>query len=107
MGKKLFVGGLSWDTTEDGLRTAFETYGELSEVKIITDRDTGRSRGFGFISFQEDSDAMAAIDEMDGKEVDGRRITVNEARERRGGSDRGGRRGGGGGGGGGRGGNRW
>lgn len=106
MGKKLFVGGLSWDTTEDGLRTAFETYGELFEAKIITDRDTGRSRGFGFITFQNDSDAMSAIDEMDGRDLDGRRITVNEARERRDDRGGGGRRGGGGGGGG-RGGNRW
>jgi len=96
MGKKLFVGGLSWNTTEDGLREAFEQYGEIAEAKLITDRDTGRSRGFGFITFSNDDDADKAVSEMDGKEIDGRSIRVNEARERT--------TGGGGGGGGGRGG---
>jgi RNA recognition motif-containing protein len=108
MSKKLFVGGLSWDTTEQGLRAAFESFGELEEVKIITDRDTGRSRGFGFVTFSQADDANEAVAQLDGTELDGRNIAVNEARDR----DRGGRgggrggRGGGGGGGGGYGG-RW
>ncbi len=92
--KKLFVGGISWNTTEDGLRGAFERFGQLGEVKVITDRETGRSRGFGFITFEQDEDALNAISEMDGTELDGRSIKVNEAQEkpRFGG---GGRRGGG------------
>ena len=113
MSKKLFVGGLSWDTDERGLRTAMEQFGDLDEVKIITDRDTGRSRGFGFVTFADAESANRAIAEMDGKPLDGRNITVNEARERGdrrrgggGGGGGGGRRGGGGGGGGGYGG-RW
>ena len=57
MSKKLFVGGLSWDTDEQGLRAAFEPFGELDEVKVITDRDTGRSRGFGFVEFADDEAA--------------------------------------------------
>ena len=60
MGKKLFVGGLSWDTSDDGLRTAFEKYGSITEAKVILDRDTGRSRGFGFVSFSEDDAATKA-----------------------------------------------
>ena len=95
MSKKLFVGGLSWNTTQEGLREAFERFGALEEVKIITDRDTGRSRGFGFVTFTDDAAAQGAIDELDGTSLDGRSITVSEAR------DRGPRRGGGGGGGGG------
>ena len=112
MSKKLFVGGLSWNTTDEGLRQAFERFGEITEVKIITDRETGRSRGFGFITFTESDDAMNAISEMNGTELDGRAIKVNEAQERQaGGGGGGGGRGrggfggfGGGGGGGGRGG---
>jgi cold-inducible RNA-binding protein len=122
MGKKLFVGGLSWGTDDEGLRNAFSKFGQIDEAKVITDRETGRSRGFGFITFASDNDAMTAISEMDGKELDGRSIKVNEAQERpaggggRGGGGGGGRGGfGGGGGGGGRGGfgggggggNRW
>ena len=113
MSKKLFVGGLSWDTDERGLRTCFEAFGDLDEVKIITDRDTGRSRGFGFVTFADDDGANRAVAEMDGKPLDGRNITVNEARERGdrrrggGGGGGGGRRGGGGGGYGGGGGGRW
>lgn len=100
MGKKLYVGGLSWSTNEDGLRDGFERYGQLEEVKVITDRETGRSRGFGFVTFARDEDAAQAISEMNGKEFEGRQITVNEARDREPGEFRGG---GGGGGGGGRG----
>lgn len=104
MSKKLFVGGLSWGTDEYGLRAAFERFGELTEVKVITDRDTGRSRGFGFVTFANPDDANNAISEMDGSDLDGRNIAVNEARDRR---DRGGGGGGGYGGGGGGGRNRW
>ena len=82
MGNKIFVGGLSWDTTEEGLRTAFERFGEVVEAKVITDRDTGRSRGFGFVTFGDDSMTGAAIEGMDGETLDGRAIRVNEAQER-------------------------
>ena len=85
MSKKLFVGGVSWGTTDDGLREAFERFGEVSEAKIITDRETGRSRGFGFVTFNNDEDADNAIKEMDGTTLDGREVKVNEARERTGG----------------------
>lgn len=83
MAKKLFVGGLSWDTSDDGLRAAMERFGSLQEVKVITDRDTGRSRGFGFVTFDDDSAADQAVSEMDGTELDGRSIKVNEAQEKR------------------------
>ena len=74
MAKKLFVGGLSWGTDDEGLRQAFSKFGQISEAKVITDRETGRSRGFGFITFAADNDAMSAMSEMDGKELDGRTI---------------------------------
>ncbi len=99
MSKKLFVGGLSWGTDSDGLRNAFEQYGEVTDSAVISDRDTGRSRGFGFVTFADNSAADAAIQGMNGRELDGRTLNVNEAKER---APRGG---GGGGGGGGRG--RW
>jgi RNA recognition motif-containing protein len=104
--KKLFVGGLNWKTTDDGLREAFEEFGEVSEAKVIMDRETGRSRGFGFVTFSDDAAAAKAIADMNGKELEGRAIQVNEAQERSprggGGGSRGGefRRSGGGGGGG-------
>lgn len=82
MSKKLFVGGLSWGTTEDGLHTAFAQYGDVQEAKIITDRETGRSRGFGFVTFVNAQDAQDAIDGMNGTELDGRFLNVNEAKER-------------------------
>ena len=101
MAKKLFVGGLSWGTTDDGLRQAFERFGEVTEAKVITDRETGRSRGFGFVTFGTDQHADQAIAEMDGALLDSRTINVNEARERapRAGGGGGGFGGGGGGGG--------
>jgi heterogeneous nuclear ribonucleoprotein A1/A3 len=107
MAKKLFVGGLSWDTTDDGLRQAFAPYGEISEAKVITDRATGRSRGFGFVTFSQDENAKTAISKMDGTSLDGKTIKVNEAQEKA--PRSGGGRPGGGFGGGGRGGgrNRW
>ena len=105
MAKKLFVGGLSWDTTDEGLKQAFASYGEITEAKVITDRDTGRSRGFGFVTFAQDDDAKTAISKMDGTSLDGKTIKVNEAQEK---SPRGGGRSGGGfGGGRGSGRNRW
>ena len=105
MAKTLFVEGLSWDTKDDGLRQAFASYGEITEAKVITDRDTGRSRGFGFVTFAQDDDAKTAISKMDGTNLDGKTIKVNEAQEK---NPRGGGRSGAGfGGGRGSGGNRW
>jgi len=79
---KLFVGNLSWNTGEDELRYAVENYGQVEEVRIIKDRETGRSRGFGFVTFAERSQAEAAIEGLNGTEIDGRTIKVNEAMER-------------------------
>lgn len=98
---KLFVGGLSWNTDDNGLREAFEAYGEVTDAKVITDRDTGRSRGFGFVTFASSDDAQNAVEEMNGASLDGRTLNVNEAHDRRGGGG-GGNRGGGN-----RGGGRW
>jgi RNA recognition motif-containing protein len=101
MSKKLFVGGLSWGTTDDGLHQAFERFGEIVEAKVITDRETGRSRGFGFVTFGNDEGAISAASEMNGAQLDGRTIRVNEAEnqvQRRGGGGGGGGDGGGGGG---------
>jgi len=81
-GKELFIGGLSWDTTDEGLRQAFASYGEITEAKVITDRDTGRSRGFGFVTFAQDDDAKTAISKMDGTSLDGKTLKVNEAQEK-------------------------
>lgn len=93
MGNKLFIGGLSFDTNEPGLRVAFERFGEVIEAKIINDRDTGRSRGFGFVTFADGEGARKAIAEMNGATLDGRALKVNEAEERNfGGGDRGGGR---------------
>ena len=82
MSKKLFVGGLSWGTDDHRLAEAFSQFGEVSEAKVITDRDTGRSRGFGFVTFSDDGDAEKAVNEMNGSQLDGRTLNVNEARER-------------------------
>ncbi len=103
MGTRLFVGNLSFGTTEETLREAFAANGrEVREVSIVTDRDTGRPRGFGFVEMSSNEHAQAAIAELDGKNLDGRAIKVNEARERSsGGGGFGGGRGGFGGGGGG------
>ena len=106
MSNKLFVGGLSWGTNDQTLSSAFDAYGEVTDAKVITDRETGRSRGFGFVTFADANDARAAMQAMDGANLDGRTIRVNEANERPprrgGGGGGGGYRGGGGGGGGGR-----
>jgi len=79
---KLYCGSLSWDTDDDSLRDAFERFGEVEDARVITDRETGRSRGFGFVTFVNREDAQKSIEEMDGTELDGRTIKVNEARER-------------------------
>jgi RNA recognition motif-containing protein len=101
-GGRLYVGNLSYQTTEDTLRAAFEQDGrKVLEVKIVTDRDTGQPRGFAFVEMSSPAEAQAAIAAMDGQQLDGRTLRVNEAQERSGG---GGGRGGGGRGGGGRGG---
>lgn len=83
MPKKLFVGGLSWDTTDHSLADAFAQFGEVREAKVITDRETGRSRGFGFVTFTDGESGSAAMKEMDGQPIDGRSVRVNEAEERR------------------------
>lgn len=105
--KRLYVGNLSFHTNDDQLQQLFASYGQIESVKVVTDRDTGQSRGFGFVEIADDAQAQKAIDELNGREVDGRKLTVNEARprEERGGGHGGGR-GGRGGFGGGRG-NRW
>lgn len=110
--KNLFVGNLPFSATEDSLRELFSAHGEVQQVKIMTDRDTGRSRGFGFVEMTQDEEAQKAVAALNGKEFGGRPLTVNEARpkpERSGGGFRPGGGGGGfgnkrrGGGGGGRG----
>jgi len=80
--KNLFVGNLTFDTTEDALRELFSPIGEVSQVRIMTDRDTGRSRGFAFVEMVQDDDAAKAIAMLNGKELDGRALTINEARPR-------------------------
>ncbi|MEM7160213.1 MAG: RNA-binding protein [Myxococcota bacterium] len=102
MTNKLFVGGLSWDTNDTSLRQAFEAHGAVSDAKVLLDRETGRSRGFGFVTMADADMASNAMREMDGTMLDGRNIRVNEANDRGRGGGGGGRGGGGGGGGGGR-----
>lgn len=79
---KLFIGGLAYATDEIGLREAFQQYGEVIDVRVITDRDSGRSRGFGFVSYTSSDAANSALQDMDGKELHGRRIRVSVAQER-------------------------
>ena len=104
----IFVGNLSFSTKEDGLRAAFEQYGQVSSARVVTDRETGRSRGFAFVEMPNGDEGSAAIAALDGRDVDGRALKVNEARPKeeggRGGSGGGGGYRSGGGGGGGRGG---
>lgn len=76
----IFVGNLSFGTTEDSLRALFEQFGAIDRVNVVTDRDTGRSRGFAFVEMGSDEDARRAISALDGKELDGRALRVNEAR---------------------------
>ena len=80
MAKKLYVGGLSYDTTEDGLKEAFAKAGTVESAVIITDKMSGRSKGFGFVEMSSEEEAKKAIEMWDGKELDGRTIKVNEAR---------------------------
>lgn len=82
MATKLFVGSLSWNVTDDQLKDFFSSAGTVDSAKVITDRDSGRSRGFGFVEMSNEDEAKKAIAELNGKELDGRPITVNEARER-------------------------
>ncbi|MCJ2166218.1 MULTISPECIES: RNA-binding protein [unclassified Pseudodesulfovibrio] len=82
MSKNIYVGNLPWSSTEDEVRAAFEAYGQVSSVKLIEDRETGRPRGFGFVEMDDDSAALEAIEALDGKEFDGRNIKVNEAKPR-------------------------
>lgn len=102
MGKKLYVGNLSYNVTSASLEEMFAEFGEVKSAQVIQDRDSGRSKGFGFVEMSDDNAAQAAIDALNGKDNDGRALTVNEARPRedRGGGGRGGYGGGGGGGGG-------
>ena len=105
----IFVGNLSFHTTEQTLRALFEQYGSVDRVSLVTDRETGKARGFGFVEMAQKAEAENAIAALNGRELDGRAINVNEARPK---EDRGGGGGGyrgrsGGGGGGGRQGNRW
>jgi cold-inducible RNA-binding protein len=97
MAKKLFVGSLSWDTNDEGLHAAFSPFGEISEAIVISDRYTGRSRGFGFVTFNDDEAADKAIEALNGTELDGRtiRVDVAQAKERTGGGGGRGGRGGG------------
>lgn len=94
--QNLFVGSLAYATTDDGLRAHFEAIGPVASAKVISDRDSGRSKGFGFVEFENEDDNQKAIDELNGKELDGRTITVGLARpkEDRPRSDRGGEGGG-------------
>jgi len=99
MSNKLFVGNLSFNTTENDLNDAFAAHGTVTETNLMMDRETGRPRGFGFITMSTPAEAQAAIDALNGKELGGRALTVNIAKPR---EERGPRTGGGGGGGGGR-----
>ena len=94
MGKKLFIGSLAWATDSSSLQAAFERFGAIEEATVISDRETGRSRGFGFVTFTEEGPTQQAISEMNGTELDGRPIVVNEAKEQAPRSGGGGYRGG-------------
>ncbi|HOM80516.1 MAG TPA: RNA-binding protein [Armatimonadota bacterium] len=82
MAKRIYVGGLSYGTTSEELRDYFEQIGPVVSADVITDRETGRSRGFGFVEMENDADADAAVEQLNGTELDGRTLTVSEARER-------------------------
>ena len=92
MAKRLYVGNMSYDTTEDALRTLFAGVGEVESVNIITDRRSGRSKGFGFVEMATEEEAQAAISQLNGTTLDDRQINVAEARPQRPRSDRGGGR---------------
>lgn len=82
MATRLFVGSLSWNTNDDQLRDFFATVGTVTSANVIVDRESGRSKGFGFVEMSSDEEAKAAIDQLNGKELDGRAIAVSEARPR-------------------------
>jgi len=90
MSKRLFCGGLAWATTTEDLEEAFAPFGEVTDAKVVSDRETGRSRGFGFVTFTTEEAAAAARDQMDGASLGGRTIRVDLARERQGGGGGGG-----------------
>lgn len=100
--QNLFIGSLAYTTTDDSLKAHFEQIGPVKSARVITDRDSGRSKGFGFVEYENDEDNQKAVDQLDGKELDGRAISVGLARPREerprrefgGGNDRGGSRGG-------------
>lgn len=96
MAKRLYVGNLNYGVTSDDLQALFERFGSVQSAQVLSDRETGRSRGFGFVEMENDAEADAAIESLDGNDHDGRRLTVNEARPRTPGGA-GGPRGGGGG----------
>jgi cold-inducible RNA-binding protein len=101
--KNIFVGNLSFGATEDAVRSMFEAYGTVDRVNVVTDRETGRARGFGFVEMSVDAEAERAIAALNGRDLDGRALNINEAKpkeQRSGGGGGGGYRGGGGGGGG-------
>jgi RNA recognition motif-containing protein len=98
MGKRLYVGNLSYDMTDAELQQVFAAHGTVERAEVVMDRDTGQSRGFGFVEMSSDNEAAAAIQALNGNEVDGRALTVNEARPKVDSRGGGGRRGGGGGG---------
>lgn len=79
MAKRLFVGSLPWSVTNEELRQLFETYGTVSDAVVLTERQTGRSKGFGFVEFANDAEALAAIDKLNGADLHGRKLVVNEA----------------------------
>ena len=83
MSKKLFIGNLSWNVDNDGLRKAFETHGEITDAVVITDRGSGRSRGFGFVTFSDDDQAETAAAALNQTELDGRTIKVEVAQDRK------------------------
>lgn len=80
MNSKLYIGNLSFNTTEDSLRSTFGEFGDITDVYVAMDRETGRPRGFAFITFSNSDESSAAISAMDGKELDGRNLKVNEAK---------------------------
>ncbi|GMO16597.1 MAG: RNA-binding protein [Termitinemataceae bacterium] len=82
MSKKLYVGNLSWQSTEDALKSYFSGFGNVLSARIITDRESGRSKGFGFIEMSSDAEASAAIDGTNGKDFEGRQLRVNEAQDK-------------------------
>jgi RNA recognition motif-containing protein len=82
MGKKIYVGNLNYNTYEDSLRALFSNYGTVASAKIITDRDSGQSKGFGFVEMGTDDEARAAISALNGQDLDGRALKVNEAMDK-------------------------